>query len=85
MGGWRGRRRRAISVDTEYTFSLMSQRVNEYMNNEEVPPNEVDNEFPIIGIMRTVARQPLNLHIVEDTPDLKGRSNGRYSINILHA
>lgn len=51
MGGWRGRRRRAISVDTEYTFSLMSQRVNEYMNNEEVPPNEVDNEFPITEIM----------------------------------
>lgn len=45
----------------------------------------MDNEFPITGIMQAVARQLFNLDIVEDTPDLKGRSNGRDSINILHA
>ena len=63
----------------------MDEGMNEYMNNEEVPKNEVDNEFPIAEIMQVVDKQLFNLDIVEDTPDLKGRSNAKYSINILHA
>lgn len=43
--------------------------------------NRVGNGFPMSVSMQAGARQLFNLDIVEDTPDLKGRLNGRHSIN----